>query len=141
MDAFVYGTLTDPDRVSRVVSAFEFVGDATLDGLRRVEGQYPTLAPGGTVSGRILRTPEIEALDAYEGVERGLYVRVGVPRERGKRDGDDGGSDADVEDVAVYVGDPEPLGADADWPGQGPFAERVRRYVRERGVVVRTSDR
>ncbi|MFC4548906.1 gamma-glutamylcyclotransferase family protein, partial [Halorussus sp. GCM10023401] len=58
MDAFVYGTLTDPDRVSRVVSAFEFVGDATLDGLRRVEGQYPTLAPGGTVSGRILRTPE-----------------------------------------------------------------------------------
>jgi hypothetical protein len=29
---------------------------ATLHGLHRVEGQYPTLAPGGSVAGRVLRT-------------------------------------------------------------------------------------
>jgi hypothetical protein len=41
------------------------------------------------------------------------------------------------EEVAVYVGDPDALGADADWPGDGSFAERVRQYVREESVVVR----
>ncbi|PSQ46173.1 gamma-glutamylcyclotransferase, partial [Halobacteriales archaeon SW_6_65_15] len=56
MDVFVYGTLTDPAQVARVVSEFEFRGSATLDGLHRVEGEYPTLAPCGEVSGRVLRT-------------------------------------------------------------------------------------
>ncbi|USZ66721.1 gamma-glutamylcyclotransferase [Halorussus salilacus] len=94
MDAFVYGTLTDPERVARVVSAFEFRGDAVLDGLHRVEGEYPTLAPGGSVRGRILRTPDVEALDA-----------------------------------------------EAEWPGNGPFAGRVRAFVGEREVVVRPRGR
>lgn len=146
---FVYGTLTDPDRVARVVSEFEFRGEATLEGLRRVEAEYPTLAPGGEVAGRILRTSEVAALDAYEGVERGLYVRASVPL------ADEAG------EVAVYVGDPDALGADVEWPdesdeegekfgggdkegeassegdGERSFAEKVERFVRESGVVVR----
>lgn len=127
VDVFVYGTLTDSEQVVQVVSEFEFRGAATLDGLHRVEGEYPTLAPDGEVPGCILRTPEIEALDAYEGVESGLYVRVSVPWE-----------DAEGrEEVGVYVGDPDALGADADWPGEGAFPARVRRFVREESVVVR----
>jgi gamma-glutamylcyclotransferase (GGCT)/AIG2-like uncharacterized protein YtfP len=130
MDVFVYGTLTDPAQVARVVSEFEFRGPATLDGLHRVEGEYPTLAPCGEVSGRVLRTTEIEALDAYEGVERGLYVRVSVPWNEERTD----------REVAVYVGDPDALGADAEWPGDGSFADRVRQFVREEAVVVRSRD-
>jgi hypothetical protein len=42
-------------------------------------------------------------------------------------------TDADRE-AAVYVGDPDRLGADADWPGEGEFGARVRRYVREQAV-------
>ena len=127
MNVFVYGTLTDPEQVARVVTDFEFRDGATLDGLHRVEGEYPTLAPGGAVSGRILRTQEIEALDAYEGVESGLYVRMSIPLE----------SSEDPEEIGVYIGDPDALGADADWPGEGTFPERVRRFVREESVVVR----
>ncbi|WP_132058925.1 gamma-glutamylcyclotransferase family protein [Halorussus amylolyticus] len=134
MDAFVYGTLTDPAQVARIVSEFEFGDDAILDGLHRIEGEYPTLAPGGSVSGRILRTPDVAALDAYEGVDSGLYVRVSVPREDAKVRAEN------ADEVEVYVGDPDSLGADAEWPGTGSFAERVRRVVRERGVTVRTCD-
>jgi gamma-glutamylcyclotransferase (GGCT)/AIG2-like uncharacterized protein YtfP len=131
VDVFVYGTLTDHAQAARVVSKFEFRGPATLDGLHRVEGEYPTLAPGGEVAGRLLRTTDIEALDAYEGVERGLYVRVSVPWKGPK------GNDETEGEVAVYVGDPDALGADAAWPGDGTFAERVRRFVRDEGVVAR----
>lgn len=122
MLTFVYGTLTDSDQVGRVLDDYRFEGPATLSGLHRVEGRYPTLAPGGSVDGRLLRTPEIGRLDDYEGVDRGLYVRVAVPLV------DDPG------EVAVYVGDPDRLGAPASWPGDGPFQARVRAYVRREGV-------
>ncbi|WP_251341255.1 gamma-glutamylcyclotransferase family protein [Haloplanus halophilus] len=126
MDVFVYGTLTEPDRVASVVDSFVFVGAAVLEGCHPVAGRYPTLAPGGETAGRLLRTDEIEALDAYEGVERGLYVRVDAPRT-------DGGS------AAVYVGDPDALASEeaVTWPGSGPFAERVRRYFDDGEAVVR----
>jgi gamma-glutamylcyclotransferase (GGCT)/AIG2-like uncharacterized protein YtfP len=129
MDVFVYGTLTEPERVASLVDAFVFVGGAVLEGLHPVSGRYPTLAPGGETAGRLLRTDEVAALDAYEGVDEGLYVRVTVPRT-------DGG------EAAVYVGDPAVLEVDApvDWPGEGPFAERVRRYVDVESVVVRPLD-
>ena len=127
MLVFVYGTLTDPDRAREVLDDFAFVGPATLEGCHRIEGTYPTLAPGGSVRGRFLDTPEIEALDAYEGVDSGLYVRVAVPF----RGGD--------ETVAVYVGDPDALSVSGvTWPGEGSFAERVRKHVREESVSVRT---
>ena len=138
--AFVYGTLTDPAQVEQVVEEFTFEEPAVLAGLRRVDGQYPTLAPGDgalgeealgdeppTVSGRLLRTDEVATLDAYEGVERGLYVRIAVPVV---------GQD---EGAAVYVGNPDRLGVGeaVDWPDEGSFEGRVRRYVEDRKVVVR----
>ena len=135
MHVFVYGTLTDPARVADVLDGtreWSFVADATLRGLHRVDGQYPTLAPGGRVDGRLLRTDAIAALDAYEGVDRGLYVRVRVPyADSGVVDGDPGA-------VAVYVGDPDRLGVDAAiaWPGDGGPDRRVRRYVEANDVVV-----
>ncbi|HKL30331.1 MAG TPA: gamma-glutamylcyclotransferase family protein [Natrialbaceae archaeon] len=129
MDVFVYGTLTDPDRARAVVDDARFRGAARLVGLHVVEGQYPTLAPGGSTPGRILRTEHVEALDAYEGEGAGLYVRVTVPC-------DDGST------VEAYVGDPTRLGvADAvDWPGAGSFADRVREYVDRNEVVVRLAE-
>ena len=122
-DVFVYGTLTDPDRAAAILSAYSFGPDARIDGLHRIEGAYPTLAPGGSVEGKILRTADIDALDAYEGVERGLYARVWIPysTDRNRRDSST--------EVAVYVGRPTSLGVDVDWPGTGEFGERVRRYV------------
>lgn len=124
MDVFVYGTLTDATRAASLLDDFAYVGAATLSGLHRIDGRYPTLAPGGSVAGRLLRTDEIETLDGYEGVERGLYVRVSVSIE----------GDHDRNEAAVYVGDPALLDAPADWPGEGDFAARVRRYVREQAV-------
>ena len=123
---FVYGTLTEPDQVGEVVDSFVFVGPAVLRGLHAVDGEYPTLAPDGSVGGRLLRTDAHDAVDEYERVDDGLYTRVSVPA----------GDGFDDETVAVYVGDPDRLGADATWPGNGTFSERVRRYVSRESVVI-----
>lgn len=130
MDYFVYGTLTDPDRASAVLDEYEFGPDAVLSGLHLVDGTYPTLAPGGDVRGRILRTDEVAALDAYEGVDAGLYVRVNVPCEVG---------DWATGTAVVYVGDPDRLGVaePVNWPGDGPLAARIRQYVENKGVTIR----
>ncbi|MFB6256538.1 MAG: gamma-glutamylcyclotransferase [Haloplanus sp.] len=130
MDIFVYGTLTEPERVASVVDAFVFVGAAVLEGCHPVAGRYPTLAPDGETAGRLLRTDDVDALDAYEGIEGGPYVRVSAPRT-------DGGI------AAVYVGDPDALDVEnaVDWPGSGPFAERVRRYFEAESVIVRPENR
>ena len=155
MDVFVYGTLTDADRVADLLDEFSFRGDATLRGLRRVEGAYPTLVPGGSVDGRILRTPEIDRLDAYEGVDRGLYVRVPVPVEGGEgRGGEgqrfdgigDGGGRGngngigDGDSAAVYVGDADALDVvePVRWPDDGSLADRIAVFVAENGVIIRT---
>jgi len=124
MDVFVYGTLTEPDRVGSVVDSFVFVGGAVLEGCHPVSGRFPTLAPGGETAGRLLRTDDVAALDAYEEVDGGLYVRASVPRT-------DGG------DVAIYVGDPDALDAaeSVTWPGSGSFAARVERYLDANAVV------
>jgi gamma-glutamylcyclotransferase (GGCT)/AIG2-like uncharacterized protein YtfP len=161
---FVYGTLTDPERVVEVLDEpreWSFVGDATLRGLHRADGRYPTLAPGGRVDGRLLETDAIGALDAYEGVDRGLYVRVPVPcvdyapvggDSNGEGDpGDEADPaaegdpvpendpvDADAAVAAVYVGDPDRLDVDeaVAWPGDGDLERRVRRYVDANDIVV-----
>lgn len=127
MDVFVYGTLTDPVQADAILNTWCYGPDAVLDGLHRVEGEYPTLTPGGTVEGRILQTDDVDALDRYEGVDRGLYVRAKVPNV-------DGGM------VAVYVGDPDRLDAPVSWPATGDFAARIAWYVRKHGVTVRTLD-
>jgi gamma-glutamylcyclotransferase (GGCT)/AIG2-like uncharacterized protein YtfP len=138
---FVYGTLTDPDRARRVLERDpEYVAPAVVDGLRRVDGDYPTLAPGGTCEGRLLRgcRPDRDRLDAYEGVDRGLYVRVSVPF---VPDADATGDGArTLGTVETYVGDPERLDVPVEWPGDGTLAERVRRYVRREDVVVRRAE-
>lgn len=130
-EVFVYGTLTRPERVSRVLDSWAFGPDAVIDGLERVEGRYPTLIPGGSVAGRILETSEIGRLDTYEGVDRGLYVRVRIPwsNQPGA--------------VLVYIGDPESLGADVEdaWPGDESFTDRVHAYLRSAEVSVRITDR
>lgn len=128
MDVFVYGTLTDPGTAGAVLEEFAYSGAATLVGLRRVDGRYPTLAPGGRTEGRLLSTPQPDALDGYEGVDRGLYVRCSVPL---------CGSDPDT--VECYVGDPESLAAPAEWPGDGPFETRLGRYLRDNDVRVERS--
>lgn len=125
MDVFVYGTLVEPETAGSVLTAFEYDGAATLVGLDRVDGAYPTLAPGGTTDGRLLVTDETATLDRYEGVDRGLYTRVSLPVENGEGT------------VECYVGDPTALEAPAEWPGTGPFPERVRRYCRDNDVRVR----
>ncbi|WP_224270284.1 gamma-glutamylcyclotransferase family protein [Haloprofundus salinisoli] len=139
MDVFVYGTLTDPERVAELVDSYVFVGPARLSGLRPVSGRYPTLAPGGEVAGRLLRTDDVAALDRYEGVDAGLYVRVDVPRVSADESEPTGRENADGPgDVAVYVGDPERLDTEesVSWPGDGPLEARVRRYVVEHDVRV-----
>lgn len=132
MDVFVYGTLTEPERVAEVLDSYVFVGPATLTGLRLVEGRYPTLAPGGDTAGRLLRTEEVDALDAYEDVDGGLYVRETVPLDA---------PSGHPETAAVYVGDPARLDADATWPGSGAFPDRVGSVLDERDVRVRLTSR
>ena len=51
MNVFVYGTLTDHERADEVLSEYDFRGSALLEGLHRVDGTYPTLAPDGRVDG------------------------------------------------------------------------------------------
>lgn len=132
MDVFVYGSLTEPARVERVVDSYAFLGSATLEGLHPVQGEYPTLAPRGRTGGRLLRTEEVAALDAYEGVDGDLYVRVSVPL----ADDVEGNP---TNTAAVYVGDPDALGVTerVTWPGDGSFADRVERYLAVEGVRVR----
>lgn len=132
MHVFVYGTLTDPETVGDVLDSYVFVGSAVLHGLHAVEGEYPTLAPGGEVAGRLLRTEQIDRLDEYERTHDNLYTRISVPL----------GTEAttDGETVAVYVGDPDRLDADADWSGDGRFSERVQQYVTDSGVRVERDD-
>ncbi|WP_144924454.1 gamma-glutamylcyclotransferase family protein [Halorubrum salsamenti] len=147
MDVFVYGTLTEPERVAEVLDSYVYVGPATLFGLHLVEGRYPTLAPGGETGGRLLRTEEMDTLDEYEHVDSGLYRRMAVPLDA---------PDGHPNEAAVYVGDPDRLEADATWSDEGDsggiesgggegdhdggdqgFAERVERYLEREDIRVR----
>ncbi len=125
MEFFVYGTLTDSTVATTVLDSFEYRGAATLSGLYRVEGTYPTLLPGRSVDGRILQTDDVASLDRYEGVDSGLYVRVAIPREDGRS-------------VETYIGNPAKLAVDEEWPGTGEFETRVRQYLDTAEVVVHT---
>ena len=121
MNVFVYGTLTNPERAQQVLDRYEYVGHATLVGLHRIEGRYPTLVPDGSTQGRILQTDSdgLDALDDYEGVNRGLYVRKSIPAP----------VLTDEQSIEVYIGDPDRLDARDGWPGDEPFIERVEQYI------------
>lgn len=124
MDVFVYGTLCESAQARAVLGHADFGTDARLVGLHPVDGRYPTLAPGGETEGRVLRLRggDLEVLDRYEGVDRGLYVRVRVPATDGF--------------LWTYVGDPDALGVDVSWPGDGSLEESVERYVDHEDVAI-----
>ena len=135
VQVFVYGTLTDSEQVESLLGdgpgTYESLGPATLEGFHRVDGAYPTLLPGGTADGELLAVddPALERLDRYEGVDRGLYVRVTVPRA-------DGGS------TQLYVGDSDKLGVAADtvWTDERPFGDAVRRHIVREDTVVQNHE-
>ena len=134
---FVYGTLTDPDRLSTVVDRYTFGPPAVCEGLHRVDGQYPTLAPGGQTDGRLIETAEMDALDSYEGLDRGLYCRVSVPLST-----DDGGGPGPpfaAETAELYVGSPRLLGVEdsVEWPTSGALDYQVSQYVDSQPVRIR----
>lgn len=132
MEVFVYGTLMDRERTQQILDQFEYTGRATLVGLHRVEGTYPTLVPGGRAQGRVLRIEEseLDTLDVYEGIDRNLYVRVSVPAFTLAT------TSTDEQTVEVYVGDPDRLDVSATWSGDGSFTERVEQYIAAHDVRV-----
>lgn len=123
---FVYGTLTDDAQVAALLDSYRFVGEAVCVGFRRVDGRYPTLVPGESVTGRLLETSEIDRLDRYEGVDRGLYHRVSVSLASSLA------STVSATTASVYLAAPSALGLgslDRYWPGEGSFRARVDRHL------------
>lgn len=80
---FVYGTLRDGGRNARMLAGCAFVRAATTPGtLYDIGGEYPALMLYGElpVRGEIWRCPAdlLLRLDAFEGVDDGLFRRVGL---------------------------------------------------------------
>ncbi|MGQ0816225.1 MAG: gamma-glutamylcyclotransferase family protein [Gemmatimonadota bacterium] len=80
---FAYGTLREKGAASSLLRDCERIGTATIGGvLYDIDGQYPALVRYGTspVAGEIWRCPNelLASLDAYEGVDDGLFRRVGA---------------------------------------------------------------
>lgn len=80
---FTYGTLTAGARASsELLADCERVGAATVRGTLYDAGRYPVLLLSGRerVEGEVWRCPAhvLPRLDRYEGVEEGLFRRVGL---------------------------------------------------------------
>lgn len=79
---FVYGTLRDPRVAADLLAGCERVGEAHVNGTLYDLGAHPALMAYGTtrVAGEIWRCPNavLSRLDRYEGVERGLFRRIGI---------------------------------------------------------------
>ncbi len=85
---FVYGTLQDPRRVRAVLgpeARWRVLGAGTIRGVLYDVGPYPALrrsdSPRDVVPGRLLELDDeglLIALDRYEGVDAGLYLRERV---------------------------------------------------------------
>jgi gamma-glutamylcyclotransferase (GGCT)/AIG2-like uncharacterized protein YtfP len=80
---FAYGTLRDKGSASSLLRDCVPVAPARVGGvLYDIDGEYPALVMYGTnpVEGEIWRCPAelLASLDAYEGVDEGLFRRVGV---------------------------------------------------------------
>jgi gamma-glutamylcyclotransferase (GGCT)/AIG2-like uncharacterized protein YtfP len=80
---FVYGTLCRPAVRRRILGRAVTAVKATLKGYKRLNGKWPYLVkkPGGKVTGEILKnltSRDLKKLDAYEEVEKGIYIRAGI---------------------------------------------------------------
>jgi gamma-glutamylcyclotransferase (GGCT)/AIG2-like uncharacterized protein YtfP len=97
MQLFVYGTLKEPGRLRAVLGSavrWRVLGPGTVCGALYDCGEYPALvasrAPHEVVPGLLLEFEDDDALaplDAYEGVDSGLYAReqIEVHLEDGRR--------------------------------------------------------
>jgi len=139
---FVYGTLTDPARVESVLDQYTTGPSAVCEGLHRVDGRYPTLAPGGQTTGRLIETPEMDTLDSYEGLDRGLYCRLSVPLSA--PDTTSGvESPFGAETAELYVGSPRLLEVEdvVEWPTAGELKQQVARYIDSHAVRIHLNSR
>jgi gamma-glutamylcyclotransferase (GGCT)/AIG2-like uncharacterized protein YtfP len=80
---FTYGTLGSRGGAGALLDGCERVGDADVKGILYDTGDYPALLlteDGQPVEGEIWRCPadRLPALDRYEGVDDGLFRRIGV---------------------------------------------------------------
>jgi gamma-glutamylcyclotransferase (GGCT)/AIG2-like uncharacterized protein YtfP len=79
---FVYGTLRDPAVAGRQLAGCARVRDGTVLGTLYDLGAHPALLAYGSthVVGEVWRCPNrmLQRLDAFEGLEQGLFRRVGV---------------------------------------------------------------
>ena len=80
---FAYGTLRDKGSSASLLRECVQVGPGQIGGvLYDIDGEYPALVMYGTspVHGEVWRCPTdlLASLDAYEGVDDGLFRRVGV---------------------------------------------------------------
>ncbi|MGQ0563059.1 MAG: gamma-glutamylcyclotransferase family protein [Gemmatimonadota bacterium] len=80
---FAYGTLRANGGADSLLRDCERIGRGTVGGvLYDIDGEYPALVLYGSrpVAGDIWRCPNelLGSLDAYEGVNDGLFRRVGV---------------------------------------------------------------
>jgi gamma-glutamylcyclotransferase (GGCT)/AIG2-like uncharacterized protein YtfP len=85
---FVYGTLQDPQRLRTVLgpaARWRVLGAGTIRGVLYDAGPYPALrrsdSPADIVPGLLLELEDeslLVALDRYEGVDSGLYLRERV---------------------------------------------------------------
>lgn len=80
---FVYGTLRTGGRNASKLSACERISGGEVGGvLYGIDGEFPALVLYGNtpVTGEIWRCPNdmLGALDEFEGVQQGIFRRVGV---------------------------------------------------------------
>lgn len=78
---FVCGTVSNDEQVATLLDSYRLIGDAIRTRRWRVDGQYPTLVPDESVTGRLLEPDEIDPLDRYEGLKAGVTTgyRCRVP--------------------------------------------------------------
>ncbi len=80
---FVYGTLRSNGAGASLLADGVLVGEGSVGGvLYDIDGNYPALIlyPGTPIFGEVWRCPALSLfqLDEYEGVDEGLFRRVGV---------------------------------------------------------------
>jgi gamma-glutamylcyclotransferase (GGCT)/AIG2-like uncharacterized protein YtfP len=79
---FVYGTLREPRVAAGLLGGCQQVREATVQGTLYDLGDYPALMAYGTtpIAGAVWKCPNrvLQRLDSYEGVERGVFRRIGI---------------------------------------------------------------